>query len=63
MHVCGGADGLNSAGATPYSLHNLDAPSGYEAKEFHLQQVHKPLPDKVSAYPRCYWAARDDAYV
>jgi hypothetical protein len=42
--------GLNSAGATPYSLHNLDAPSGYEAKEFHLQQVHKALPDKVSMH-------------
>jgi hypothetical protein len=37
------------SGGTPYSLHSLDA-SGFEAKEFHLQQVHKPLPDKVSTY-------------
>lgn len=33
-------------GGTPYSLHNVDA-SAFQSKEFHLQQVHKPLPDKV----------------
>lgn len=39
---------FSSSGGTPYSLHSLDA-SGFEAKEFHLQQAHKPLPDKVGA--------------
>jgi hypothetical protein len=37
------------AGCTPYSLHSAEA-TAHEAKEFHLQQVHKPLPDKVSMH-------------
>lgn len=53
--VCGV---ISSSGGTPYSLHSLD-PAGLEAKEFHLQQVHKPLPDKVgcmhTASKRANW--------
>lgn len=47
-----------NSGATPYSLHNLEQGAVYEAKEFHLQQALKPLPDKVlysSIWPR--WVA------
>lgn len=48
-HRCCCAD-QSLAGCTPYSLHSAEqTATGYEAKEFHLQQVHKPLPDKVSA--------------
>jgi len=35
------------AGDTPYSLHGLDASAGFVTKEYHMQQVQKPLPDKV----------------
>lgn len=44
---------LANAGGTPYSLHNLEQGAVYEAKEFHLQQAHKPLPDKVPC--SCLW--------
>lgn len=39
----------NNAGDTPYSLHGLDASAGFVTKEYHMQQVQKPLPDKIGA--------------